>query len=369
MKKLILTLALLVTVCIVSAQTGPEEKRSDKVMNNLLLQNLKKTKTGYDRANWAGFGAAFLNLFDTGESNDLVMASTLFTILHFGKVVKGDSIYNDYEYRKQGFQRNMQLNFGIAPNSKNQLHIDAGTIGFKYAILDNKSANKNDYRILDKSLDNNRDVENIITHYMNINGGMYKNELSNFRNNRNKSDISSLPQPFLDSLKRRYPKADIEDVLIPYGSMLDALAEHLKRKPILTFSTNYKYDFVKAQPDIINLSSQFTFSRHKNTAFDLSFSYKWTADSSLVKSKLTRRIADLSFGLNIEIAKWFEVKPAFGYQNTHGPLYEDESKQTLTASVTPRLRINDQFWLPLTIKYEEKNKQFVGFLSIQYSLK
>ena len=142
----------------------------------------------------------------------------------------------------------------------------------------------------------------------------------------------------------------------------------LLTKPALNFSYNQVYDFQKWQSSKISFASDFTFFIGK-VPFDLTESVTFAADSTKKHSQLVRTVYEADFGKNITFdkVKWLEIKPAFSYVNTQGPLYKKEKEQAFAGSVTPRFKINKNFWLPITIKYD--NKGFFGFLSVQYSLK
>jgi len=155
----------------------------------------------------------------------------------------------------------------------------------------------------------------------------------------------------------------------PNDSLNKYLVKILASKPILTFSLNHNYDFVRSQSNSLSLSSEFTFFLFKTVPFDLTSSYTCEVDSTQKKSSLNRRVWETDLGHNFTIWEWFELKPFVSYINTQGPLYKKESREQTNANLTARIKINNQFWLPLTIKYDTKNAQFFGFLSIQYSLK
>lgn len=355
MKRIFVLSIILFDTFILIAQNT--EINADKTIN----ENVKRSftnSTGNDRANWSGFGSAFLNLVGTNGTNELVISPTLYTLLNFKKVANKDTLVIDSIYRKQWFARNLQINAGITPNSKNQLHIDAGDIGFKFAILNNKAASQNDY----KKLNNLMNIEDSITIIL---------KDSNFTNYLKAKNSQS--KDFTDSLMRKLKISRQLAILLikPYSkdSLNKCLVKILAYKPTLTFSLNHNYDFVRSQSNSLSLSSEFTFFLFKTVPFDLTSAYTCEADTTQKKSSLNRHVWETTLGPNFRIWKWLELKPFVSYINTQGPLYKKESRDQTNANLTARLKINNQFWLPLTINYDTKNAQFFGFLSIQYSLK
>ena len=372
MKRYVLTIIISAYAFIGLAQDSGKPKTQGEISSDAFLNSLVEKKfkdaSGNDRQNWTGMGGAFLNLLGTNGSTDLTLSPTLFTLLHFKKVANNDTNFIDYEYRKQWFARNLQLNIGATPNSKNQIHLDAGNAGFKFAIINNKNASVKDYQSLSNVLDLSDSVNIIMQHYKFVENGKYKAAIETFENNPSKDLIKSLPDALIAQLKLNFKNVKPETLLMPANALQSALTDKLAKKPTLTFSANDSYDFVKSQQNSLTVSSEFTFYLGK-VPFDLSANYVWSADTSKTQSTLVRKVFTTAFGKNFKISKSFEVKPAFDYVHTQGPLYEKEHPDTFDASVAPRIKINDQFWLPITIKYDVKHPQLLGFLSVQYSLK
>ena len=64
----------------------------------------------------------------------------------------------------------------------------------------------------------------------------------------------------------------------------------------------------------------------------------------------------------------FEIKPGVSYKYIAQRLYKDENRSKLDPTLTLRIRINDDFYLPLKFEYDTENAELFGFLSIQFSL-
>ena len=152
------------------------------------------------------------------------------------------------------------------------------------------------------------------------------------------------------------------------------LENALKTKPLWTVSANNVYDFTTRSSTKLTLSTHFFFSiKSGNTVipFDFSFSNQWQQDTTQKSANMNRKVFEAEFGKNFTIGKkkWLEIKPAFSYSSIKGTLYSKEQQNKFMGSLTPRLKINDQFWLPVTIKYDPKNGDFLGLFTVQYSFK
>ena len=88
------------------------------------------------------------------------------------------------------------------------------------------------------------------------------------------------------------------------------------------------------------------------------------------KSKNTNRVfSKLEGGGNYEFCKWFEMNLLCSWTYIFNGLYKNEKQNQYALSVTPRIKINKNFWLPVTFQCDITHPQLLGFISIQYSLK
>ncbi len=63
-----------------------------------------------------------------------------------------------------------------------------------------------------------------------------------------------------------------------------------------------------------------------------------------------------------------EFKPHFEYNYIHHGLYPGEKKEQFTANAELRVRVMDNLWIPLTLKYDLKDNNFLGFLKVALNL-
>jgi tetrahydromethanopterin S-methyltransferase subunit F len=381
MKKYLIIVMLLLTGYVVVAQnTLPAISKSDKEKSdaivNKAVQYLFKDASGNDRASFAGFGSAFLNVLGTNGTTDININPTLYTLIHFTKLARNDTNFIDTQYKKQWFARNLQINFGATPDTKNQLQINGGTIGFTFAILNNKVASTKDYQDnLMKSILNFVAKVIIFTNEYKISHPESNAAIEAFQRSPSKQLLTTLPNDYTDKLKEHFPGLKIENILLTNDSLTTTLNDRLAHKPTLVLTSNHNYDFLKSQPNQLDISTEGVFYVSKIFKIDVTGSYTLAVDTTQKNSPLnTRKIIKGSFGGNLKFGKkskwsWLEFKPSFDVTNTEGPLNKKETEYKVQASVVNRIKVNSNFWLPITIKYDPFHPQLLGLLSVQYSLK
>ena len=62
---------------------------------------------------------------------------------------------------------------------------------------------------------------------------------------------------------------------------------------------------------------------------------------------------------------FFEFKLSGGYYHTFSSLYEGEKKDLVTLNGTIRIRILNDIWIPLEIKYDPDAGKVFGFLNVR----
>ena len=368
MKKILLFILMGLCCGQLFAQTRKTDttKQLDDATKNAINNNSLQGK-GDDRVKFPVLLSGFINLLGTDGKNDIIINPTLYSI--FGKDI---SLKDVHKYRKESFLRNVSLTFGITPDSKNQLQVDGGLWGVKWIIINNKILSINDY----KKLSNNPNVSlvaKVQQYVMKLPHG--KEIIQKYLNSADTvntivKDKDSTVKTILHQVVKKFNVDSLAagDLINGYYSLKADLQDKLNTKSALFISYNKKYDFLKEQVKNIVLSSDYSFFIGK-IPFDLTGTFTMAADSTQKNSSLVRHILEFDFGKNITFSqvKWFELKPALDYIYTQGPLYKKEKEHSYGISVTPRFMINKNFWLPITLKYDEQG--LFGFLSVQYSLK
>jgi hypothetical protein len=379
MKKLIiLSFCALITFKAAGQRRGAAEAGSRPLTVTDTSAHIDQAIKTFQPANGKGndqqlfptlFGG-FLNMFSGGSG--LTLSPTLYTVTHLKKVFAKDTVVFDADYRNQTFARNLLFTLAVNPQTVNQLHMQSSTFGAKYAIINNKVIKQHEYQDALNYLKTTRSqaVEDSVNKYQFLHP-QQRDSIRFFMNSDRAKSFAYLPKQLITYLQKSLNIKSIDTLhtlLVPYLVLQEYLKNRLSHKSLWTISGTEMYDYQRTQTDHIVLGTDYAFFIGK-VPFDAGASITWAADTAKRSSPLVRRIYEVTFGKNITVAKWFELKPALDYIHTTGPLYKKEVTDNFAASLTPRLKINNQFWLPITIKYDVKKPQFFGLLSVQYSLK
>jgi hypothetical protein len=97
-----------------------------------------------------------------------------------------------------------------------------------------------------------------------------------------------------------------------------------------------------------------------------------TIDTTINSSTFRRTFADGTLGLNIvaihHSKSVFEFKPNFEYSHIFRGMLDNEKEDNFYANADLRVRITDGLWIPVTIKYDLKKGNFLGFLNLSLNM-
>lgn len=100
---------------------------------------------------------------------------------------------------------------------------------------------------------------------------------------------------------------------------------------------------------------------------------KFTYSDSLEVGGLPRTTLNAKAGMNFKIGKkanqksFFEIKLYGEYNAILKNELPDEARETILANADFRIRIADDLWIPITVKYDTENANFLGFLNVTYN--
>jgi hypothetical protein len=369
MKKYLISLAiLLVNIYVLKAQS-PNGLTHSQVSQQIL----SKPTDGNDKEIYSGYFSGLLNMVGTDGKSGIQISSTLYTIVHFKQISHNDSLVFGDLYQKQWLLRNIQLTAGFTPDNKDQFEVDAVSYGLKIALLNNKRFNQDQVNNLNQVITGKiAPAFDFMENYQ-LNHPGDAGAFQDFK--RGKIKVKDLPKDFQDAFAAKFgiKKSDNPDDYFDFSAYYQILVKQLKTKPVFIISGNSNYNELKSQPNNYILSSTYAFYTNRDTSnqYSLTASHTWAADTATYKNGLVRNITEVTAGMDFLIAKWLEFKPALDFVNILGPLYKKENKNTGNIAVTPRIKINKNFWLPITFKYNafQVNAHVQGQFSLQYSLK
>ena len=288
----------------------------------------------------------------------------------------------DYNYTKHVFVRNMVINLGATPNKKQIVNIDTMNFGLTYSIFNNKIAKGKVWKQIKAEFKRSKQLKlDLLLTQMDYDL-ISKNDIkhSTMLENFMKSNGADTIEIYRDVAFRKqileFTGVNfLHELFSDYNNILDKYSDIISKQLLWTVTANGKYDLTKSYLSGICVSSTISkvfYSKNKKGkqySFQLTPSYTKTADT-LEKSKNTNRdYFSLSGGFNFKFCKRFETNLLGSWKHIVDGLYSKEKIDQFALSLTPRIMINKNFWLPITVKYDISHPQFFGFLSIQYSLK
>lgn len=372
------TIALLFFMVLTAARTYGQKT----LTYSALEAGANKKRTGDDKASFSRIFSAFAGVA-SADGQTILVQPTLYSI----KSLFNPDVRKDEHYQHQGFSRNLQFNLGVSANEKSIFKYDSTRLGFTYALINNKKLKASQYQQLAQSAEwkDLSAVNEALTKYAGAHIGEAGELLATklFEDGIKKEDIALLPadllQVILNSLKlTTAEKANIPARMEAFEKVYEKTTEQLSKKTALLFGFNTVYDFDSDGWQDLNLSPvelyyYFCKGWEKSPALNARINYVWTKDT-VAKSFLKRELFQTEAGVNFVIREndedepVIEIKPAVVFEQITKGLYTDESKSSIDLLTTFRFRINEDFYLPLTVKYDTEESNFLGFLSIQLSL-
>lgn len=350
-----------------------------------IINDIENSRTG-------NFKDAFYNIIQlttknlTDDEKSLELNTTLFKIIYNAELKS----ISDLTINKSYFLRNFQIN--AKANFDENYKYSGFSGGFTFAII-----NKRDKVTLNlaKTL-YGKSRETFIIKFAEIQSKLAEgltngskdlellNEASD--NLLNSLEYDATENPYHDLIQAEFAKV-ANDFVNPDGTPLDSneissfiatLAQLRKSemdkidgKPLWTLAadgtTNVDGKFTKS-----SVSSVFLKGIDKS-GDQIDVRGTFTYDEETVPT-MPRTIFNGKAGLNfvllrnrIENSSCFEVKALGEYTKIYKNVLPDEDDETITANAEFRIRIANDFWIPVTVKYDIENSNLLGFLNLTYN--
>lgn len=359
----------------------------------------EKTKSG----NFKDIISGFFQLASTNLSGDektIDFNSTLFAL----KAKVNPELEIDTNYVKETFSRNLQFNFKA--NLNKNFDYTGFTGGVTYAPI-----NGRDETIVELS----KKFDTIYTRF-NVNLSIIQGNIIRKINEEHAEKIKKVNAEIqkkeeektnqiaeLDEQREKKLKDFQENIINPYlnnktitstdtdlvndfnkqlnvrlKESLEEVHQYLKdfyievqSKSLLTLAVdgtaNKDGKFNKASFGTVYLKG------NKDAWNEIDLRAKFTYADTLVTEHLPRTGLDLKAGVNFKIGKtreqqsYFEIKALGEYNKIFNNVLPDEDNEVITANAEIRIRIADDLWVPLVIKYDIENSNFLGFLNVTYN--
>lgn len=344
-------------------------------------QEIAGKKTGDDKANFS----SILNALGKFTSQDDATIAFQPTLYGLGTIFNPDLKSQD-KFIRAAFLRNFQLNLGITPSSESVFNIDDFQSGFSYAILNNKKLTAADYDnlVASEPTQQRRLFNAALGRYIFDNRKNAEGATARTFTNKalSAADVTAMSAPLKAFLKNRLgvsTDAELVSMSSGFNNAYKALTTQLSKRTLLTFDFKSTYSFADKQwgelsftP--VNLYCYFNKTKLSSPGLNATLSYVLGTDTS-TKQALKRRTIETEVGMNFPIKvnpetekAAFEIKPGITYKYITARVYKDEKKSQFDPTLTFRIRINDDFYLPLKLEYDTESAELFGFLSIQFSL-
>jgi hypothetical protein len=168
------------------------------------------------------------------------------------------------------------------------------------------------------------------------------------------------------------PKFNIKETA---AEIYTEIKEKINNKLLWTVGftdTTYKDKFMFSN---ITLSSELLKGiddmKSKDVELNLKVAVQFLDDTLKSGRDLKRSILSFEPGLNFvlktknTLKSFFEFKLSGSYYHNFNTLYKNEKRDSLTINGTLRLRIYNDIWIPLEIKYDPDNGNIFGFLNVR----
>ena len=355
-------------VVFVSAQT--EKINPENLSSTNLYNVLKETKSGNWKDVFTDFMQASLKNL-AGDKKSMQFKTNLFAL----KSKADSSLLIDYNYKEENFSRNFQIEVGL--NLDNDYKFQGFNYGVDWAIV-----NKRDLTVANLSKTETGKLFTAISSEIQMAFQKWRNE-----SKRTDEEILQLKAKIDKILEEeRYvpkdmlPKEIANLVSDNYGSLSSDFSTSfeyeiakIKRQPLLTvgFNSNFQKDskfFDEYNIHMVYLQG----IKSDKTNLEIDFRNQFRAKDSITTSVLKRREFSSQLGLNISLMKIkdksiIELKPSFEYTKIFSGLAVNEKDNIFTANADLRIRILNNLWLPLILKYDMESNNLFGFLNVSFN--
>jgi len=158
----------------------------------------------------------------------------------------------------------------------------------------------------------------------------------------------------------------------PYNSLRDEFLS----KPLWTIGADGRSNTGNLSFSNVNISSQFLWGIIKNNQrtftgeFDIKALYTFNRDSLQLRNNLDRQIFSIEPGVNFSLRSpnenksYLEFKLSGSYYHSFSGLQKGARADSSTLNAEIRLRVFDDIWIPIVIKYDPENRNLFGLLNI-----
>jgi len=347
-----------------------------------LIRTAADLKTGRSQDVLISFFQLALNDI-TGDQKTFHFQSSLFAI----KAKTDTTLFVDTNFLRQTLARNFV--FSIAPSLDTNWHFSSNKLGLKYALINNRDKALFDFVLPDEAewLSIQRSLLNEYARRFPDGVRNPKYLLArNFFADKNDEEIertswSNLPEDFKKMFRAALassrtfrlttPQAFRDTLAVEYS----ALARYVENRSLWTVSADVKNER-RGRFSALGLQSQFLKGMLKensrmNLELDLQGAINFDQDTSKNSRQLKRQLCSFAGGCNWIILKnrrsqsLLELRAAVLWNKIIRGRYAAEKSSQFTGEGTIRLRLANDWWIPVDIRYDPVSGNLFGFLSVR----
>lgn len=377
MKKIALLLFFVLSLTSVAQTTLTK----DQVLHQ--FQQNENSKSG----NYKDILASFYQLATTnltGDEKSIEFNSTLFAL----KAKANPELMQDVNFVKERFSRNFQFNFKV--NLDDNLSYTGFSGGFSYAIINERDRqlavltstlygeNYNNFMTVIEEIQSelltnltavNRQQEIELIEKATediINGLSYEDTATN-------KYYSAISNRFKEKVQTNsaFEAKEVKDFVTAFKQLKSDEYNAIDAKPLWTVAAEGTADgdgkFNQASIGTVFLKG----NKAASNEIDIRALLKY-ADTVAV-NPMQRLDLTSTAGVNFKLARgkqnvsFFELKAAMEYKAVFKNRLEDEKQHQFFGNAEIRVRIAEDLWFPIMIKYDIENSNFLGFLNVSYN--
>lgn len=373
MKKILLFLLIVVSCLFFGQNISLKEDSLEKdFTKKAILENLNEKNS----ANWKDVLTNYFQiaLKDVGGKDKKVeFKTTLFNL----KAQVDKDLWIDYNYEKENFARNFQIDAGLS------LKDDYSLKGFTYGL--GWAYNKRDKSINTLVDEKSGKIYNDYGHTLFNAINSYREELLKTTGN----DLFKTNEKLevIYAIQRKFKSPD-KIMIIPLKEFPPEFQKYLPKNFnnfYEVFDKQYQEDIAKIERKpyfFIGLNSSFTETSKfledykietiflkgiKTNKLKMEIDFRNSLNSSKDSLNINKRFFASQLGLNVSFLSKersvLEIKPAFEFKKDFTNEVKGQS-EVFYATSDIRIRVYKDVWIPLILKYDIKNGNLFGFLNL-----
>jgi len=371
MKKYIFILAVII-ISYNASYSQQSVSRTDSLnISSSLTNGINNQKTANSQDILSNiFRTSITNLL--GKSKSFQFNTTLYGLDSFFN--KNNRSNVDTLYRKQKSARNIQINLSVKADS-NSNQIASFSVGGTIAVINKRDITYADFKNIIPFFktfnkirhDINEDIEE---HHPNSFHKL-QNSWSKYDTTHNYKDLDPL---IIAVLEKRSAAEKIfiesDNVHTAYQNLTAIYAQ----KPLLTIAPNYAYNRISKQ-SAFSVNASFLDGignpvNRKPWELEAKASLAIEGDSTIIEPNYNNKPFTISVGINKVLrqdnnrASTLELKGFFEYNDQLGNVSSENVAGKVTFNSTLRVKLYKSIWLPLTLSYDVKHSNILGFLSL-----